>query len=354
MLIARISVASLIAIFAFGSTLNAVETNTLRWRVSKISLKRETDKNDAPVVTGISINPVDAECALVGDDHLVRIYNTDIEKNVAVLEAHTDWVRAVQFDLQGEKLFSAGNDHKIMVWTRDADQRYSHRVFAEERRATTAMAVSHDNKYLVSVGFGGQLNVYEIETGQRVKQLACPSEDMRTVTFSPVENLIAAGGRSGEVRVWHLDSGEKVRDFQPHQLRIRGLEFTRDGKAVISCSEDRTIAITHVNKVIEPSRISEKLGHKLMSLSVIDADRFAVGGTNNLVTIWNIADMTRAGKLAGHVGTVSAIDCADGILVSGGYDTEIRVWNWNPTIADGNAEPRIEHPKTKFSGFSDR
>ena len=349
MTVARVYVTSFVAVFALISAGFATENNTLRWNVSVISLQRSNDKNDAPVVSAISMHPLEPRCALAGDDHLVRIYNNDSKRVESTLNGHVDWVRCVKYSVDGEKLFSAGNDRKILAWTRGIDNQYSHTTFAEESRATTRIAVSADGKYLATVGFSKELNIYEIATGNRILQLECPCADMREVAFSPTEKIVAAGGRNGTIRLWHVDSGNPIRDYQPHKLRIRGLAFSKDGQEIVSCGEDRIIAVTRVNKVISPTRTTELQSYKLMSLTVIDQDRFAVGGTNNLVSIWNIADLTRAGRLAGHTGTVAALDASDGQLVSGGYDTAIRVWNWNPTVAEGTPKPPVQ-----FSGFSNR
>lgn len=349
MTVARICITSLVALFLLSNAGFAVENNTLRWNVSVISLKRGSDKNDAPVVSGISVHPSAPRCAVVGDDHLIRIYNSDSKSIESMLSGHSDWVRCTKYSIDGEKLFSAGNDRKILTWTRGADNQYSHKMFAEETRATTGMAVSADGKYLATVGFSKELNIYEIASGNRIFQFECPCADMREVAFSPTENIVAAGGRCGMIRLWHVDSGNPIRDYQPHKLRIRGLAFSKDGLDIVSCGEDRIIAVTRLNKVISPTRTTELQSNKLMSLAVIDQDRIAIGGTNNLVSIWNIADLTRAGRLAGHTGTVAALDASDGQLISGGYDTAIRVWNWNPTVAEGTPTAPVQ-----FSGFSNR
>jgi WD40 repeat protein len=346
MVLARICCVALLACFAVQTSVLAVETNVLRWTVSKITLHRSNDRNDAPVVTGISLHPSKPECVLVGDDHLLRVYDISSQQIEATLEGHTDWVRATTYAIDGSRLYSAGNDRKLLVWTRDDSHQYSWKTFAEEDRATAGMAISADGKYLATAGFGTELNVYEIESGNRVMQLVCPCADMRCVAFSPRENIVAAAGRSGEIRLWHLDTGRTIRDFQPHQLRVRGLAFTKDGEELISCSEDRTIAVTRFNKVISPTRISEKQKHKLMSLTLLDADRFAVGGADNQVTIWSISQLTREGTLPGHKGTVAALSANSERLISGGYDTAIRVWNWKPTIADDTPQPKVQ-----FSGF---
>ena len=70
-----------------------------------------------PVLTAVSLAPMVGRFATGGDDHVVRIWNLDrTERYVRELRSHSDWVRAVVYNPQGQVIASAGDDHHILYW----------------------------------------------------------------------------------------------------------------------------------------------------------------------------------------------------------------------------------------------
>src|SRR5262249_3360667 len=115
--------------------------------------------------------------------------------------------------------------------------------------------------------------------------------------------------------------------LQAHVRRIRCLDFSPDGSKMASAGEDGRIKIWN-------SRKSEVLNEfkagpaKVMSLLFYRHDRVATGGSDNVIRLWDISSGTELRRLEGHTGSVSALaaDPEGKMLVSGSFDTTIRVW----------------------------
>ena len=52
----------------------------------------------------------------------------------------------------------------------------------------------------------------------------------------------------------------------------------------------------------------------------------ATAGSDNIIRLWDLSTRRELGQLTGHAGSVSALAYQDGILVSGGFDTFLRIW----------------------------
>ena len=54
----------------------------------------------------------------------------------------------------------------------------------------------------------------------------------------------------------------------------------------------------------------------------------AVGGSDNVIRLWDLASRQEQNRLVGHTGTVAALawDATANTLLSGGFDTTVRVW----------------------------
>jgi WD40 repeat protein len=66
----------------------------------------------------------------------------------------------------------------------------------------------------------------------------------------------------------------------------------------------------------------------------------AYGGSDNLIRLWDLSTAREIGRLAGHQGSVAALDCDGELLVSGGYDTSIQVWTIKDRVAESPGRRR--------------
>jgi len=73
----------------------------------------------------------------------------------------------------------------------------------------------------------------------------------------------------------------------------------------------------------------------LFDVKLIADDLVATGSADNQIHIWRISDSNYVGSLKGHTGTVSCLDVNETSLVSGSYDTQVRVWTLQTDDAHG-------------------
>ena len=82
------------------------------------------------------------------------------------------------------------------------------------------MSVSKDGKKLLTGGFGGHLQMWEIETGAELLQIEMPinryspneRESIRSVVFLP-DGQSAITGNCNSVHSWNLQTGSEIREF---------------------------------------------------------------------------------------------------------------------------------------------
>ena len=292
----------------------------LSWGNRKIQITIQRQNSDAAIPTGISIRKNSNELAVVGDDHLVRIKDRSTGQLIRVFETHSDWVKIAKFHPNSKTLFTAGSDRKIVVW--NADNHHDYYRFATENRAITDIAIDPTGRFLATVGFNSKLNIYDIETQKKVLVLDCPSRDMRAIAIN-ANHQIAVGGRNGIIRVFDLITGDKITDVHPHQKRIRDLIFTNDS-TIVSCSDDLTVQVSDLNT--SSSKQLLKAPAKLYTITDLGGSQIAVGASDNLIRIASISQMREIGHLKGHVGTVCALEVDGKEMISGSFDTQIRIW----------------------------
>ena len=303
----------------------------LNWRSKTIQTVAKTSGNRAPVVTGVSLHPDSSEIAIVGDDHFISIYDQKTSRFTQHLNKHKDWIRAALYSPAGDQLITAGNDRRVISWSTDTYENPT--LIATHPEAIIQVAFNPAGTRLATVGFETSLRIYDSQSTQLVQKLECACNDNHAVAFSSDGQLVAAGGRSGTIQVWQVETGNLSAEFRAHRNRIRSIEFDANGN-ILSCAEDQTIHLTDPMRPATPIKDLRQPA-RLFDTKLIADNLIASAGADNLVHIWRIDDSSLVGSLKGHTGTVSCLDSNETILVSGSYDTQVRIWDLQAEDATG-------------------
>ncbi|MEM8612403.1 MAG: BTAD domain-containing putative transcriptional regulator [Cyanobacteria bacterium P01_H01_bin.105] len=131
---------------------------------------------------------------------------------------------------------------RIVVW-RAADQRP---ILAIDEASTSwivAMEFIHDGKRLVSEGYPGEINVWDVATGQLVKVLKGHTGIVWTMDTSPNGDLLVSASFDTDLIVWDLTTYELRHRLTAHTQQINSAVFSHDGKQIASVSVDKTLRI---------------------------------------------------------------------------------------------------------------
>src|SRR5262249_47596984 len=71
----------------------------------------------------------------------------------------------------------------------------------------------------------GDVSLFEIPSGQRLRHLRQSGESVESLAFSSDGELVAAGGRDGTMQVWWTGSGALRSQLNPRRSRIVTVEF---------------------------------------------------------------------------------------------------------------------------------
>ncbi len=325
----------------------AADLARLNWRCDVVETQPHTRSRRNPVVTGIDVRADGDLIAVVGDDHFIFLYDIAKRQFTHQTRQHTDWVRAAKFSPDGSHLATAGNDRRLLI--ANIDDLETPVVDKKHPAAIIDIAYSQDGSKIATVGFDQKLRIFATNSGQKIGEMGCACNDNHTVAFSKDGTWIAAAGRCGTIKVWETQTQSQLATFKNHRQRVRSIRFTEDRK-LLSVADDQHICLTDPKLPDAAIRLPRQSG-KLFAAQLLGNDFFATSGSNNLITLWSLSDMSAMGVLQGHTGTVSCLTATDGILVSGGFDTTFRIWKpeLDTIVKSTNTQPNIQYRQTRNS-----
>ncbi|OWZ19714.1 WD repeat-containing hypothatical protein [Phytophthora megakarya] len=167
-----------------------------------------------------------------------------------------------------------------------------------------------------------------------------PSDSVTSVSWSQRGTHLSVGTNSGEVQIWDVSAGKKIRTMTGHLARVGTLGW--NGQSLASGSRDRNVLMRDL-RTQEPFQ-NKLAGHKQEVCGLkwsFDGRQLASGGNDNKLLIWNVQSMssglsgdatTPLARFNEHSAAVKAIAWSPhqhGLLASGGgtADRCIRFWN---------------------------
>lgn len=180
--------------------------------------------------------------ALTGNGTVFRV-NAANGQSIIISESHTKSVVAVAYAIgQSDRFATASSDGTIRVW--DATE-YAVLVVAVSRREQGWGATPHCLAFqdiLFSGWSDGRVLAHSAETGANLWFIDnAHLGGVTALTLSHNKRFLLTGGAGGEVRLWELRSRELVSHLKEHAQKITALALFNDDMMAVSASRDRCL-----------------------------------------------------------------------------------------------------------------
>jgi WD40 repeat protein len=101
---------------------------------------------------------------------------------------------------------------------------------------------------LVTGSATGEVALWAIPDGARLRQLRPFGESVDAVAFSADGQLVAAGSRDGAMQVWQTDSGALRSQANPRHSKILWVEFDPTAASLLAAHADGTVVVVDVEQ----------------------------------------------------------------------------------------------------------
>jgi WD40 repeat protein len=284
-------------------------------------------------VDAVAVSTQNALIASAGEDSSIRLWDVASGEPRGVLSGHAARIRSLAIDREGDRLVSGGEDSAVCLWDL-ATQRLLDRF--DWGRPVWCVAISPDAKILAVGGQDHVLQLFDVESWQKLDEMIAHRDWVRTAAFSPTDGVLASGSGDRRVRLWSVD--ERLRRLETLQAggsRVRCVAFSGDGGRVAAGCEDGIVRVW--NRATFQPPIELDSGVDWVRAVCFGADEQSVVGgcEDGVVRLWDVANGARATELGRRADAAWSVAFAsDDIAIAGRADGRIELRN----SATGRAE----------------
>jgi WD40 repeat protein/tRNA A-37 threonylcarbamoyl transferase component Bud32 len=301
----------------------------------------------------VALSPDGVHVATASSDYSIVIWDLRAETEALTLHGHTRPATCLAFSPDGSRIVSSSGDHTVRIWNLAADSDVA--TFHRGVYGVAAVVFDPQGRWIASAGMNGTVTIWDGVTGAIVRVLEGRAGPLTSVAFSPDGSRVAAGSLDksmtfGDVRaeagaktpttavasfplvtIWDTQTGHEVLSVKGHEMAVKAVVFSPDGKRLVSAGQDRTLRIWDAATGTETMTLRGHDGAVTAVAFAPRGERMASAGGDGTVRLWDAATGALLKTFRGHEDYVLSVAFApDGRrVVSGGQDGTVRVWDVN-------------------------
>ncbi len=254
------------------------------------------------------------------------------------LDSHQGWVWEVSFSSDGNMLLTASDDGEAIVWSRAGQKLFTLKHPDRLYGAT----FSPDNRMIATASKDGKVRLWTTD-GKLLRTYQGHSKSVFAVTFSPDGRFLVSGGADNLINIWLVNSVSRDNESRvevPHQIlnghqkEVTNLNFSPDGKMLVSASYDDTLKIWKINQKNDKIELVKTVkAHEdgvAGAIFIQDGQEIAsVGGDGNL-KFWNLNGQLLKPPIRAHFDVINRVAFSRGklpVLATASQDKTVKFWN---------------------------
>ncbi|CDO71101.1 hypothetical protein BN946_scf184844.g105 [Trametes cinnabarina] len=261
------------------------DTSVVLW--NKATGERlHTLNHHASWIWSLDFSPDDRILASGSWDHTMCLWDVATATHLQTLLGHADQVLCVRFSPDGSHIVTGECDHSVRIWECDL-------TVLDGRKPKKSML----RKGLQSlVKPPEEKRTWYDPTGTYSTTGEHHASGVRVVSFSPNGALIATAAWDGTVRIWDVATGTRVKTLEGHEHLITSCTWSRSGKLLASTGDhDHSINIWNVAAGKSLAKFTQHIGGVWTSIFTPDEQRLVSCSDDGSIRLWHVDNTKQSG-----------------------------------------------------------
>ncbi|MBP2327712.1 WD40 repeat protein/serine/threonine protein kinase [Kibdelosporangium banguiense] len=201
-------------------------------------------------VLAMAFDRTGTQLASTSMDGSLRLWDTSKWTQIDVMTTVGGGLATVAFSPTGTGIMAAGIGTTVYVWDRASRRQLL--GLATGSVTTFGLTVSGDGHTFLSADSAGVITVWAFQRSM----LGTGDEALVSVAFQPKGKLLATAGGHGTVRLWDVTTGDMVKQLQGAAGKSYHTEFSPDGAKIVAVGDDGLVIVWNTVTGAEEARFS--------------------------------------------------------------------------------------------------
>ncbi|MEM7554640.1 MAG: WD40 repeat domain-containing protein [Cyanobacteria bacterium P01_A01_bin.84] len=336
-LIFRIISVSIFALVAIqGEKITTAQPDLSQNPVMDTSEVVTVDKNSSMISRSVAVSP-DGKLMVSGDDSgKLKFWSAQTKKLLYTIPGHSNWVQSVAISPDSKMIGSGSVDGTIKLWGAKGNLLLTIR----NNKPVYSVTFSPDGKLIVTGDRGGKVKLWSLN-GKLLRSIDAHSGNVVSVAVNNQRRIIASRSFGDkQIKLWNINTGKLIISLDAGAVGgVNSLAISPDGKLLagyfIPDSDGNVYSEGKVRiwrldtgKILNDFDVNMTRPHAVSFSS--NNQTLAVGGFSNSIQIWNIVTAKKINSLSSPHHTYSLTFSPDGNnLVSAGSPkgSSILIWS---------------------------
>ena len=189
----------------------------------------------------LEFSPDGKRLASGSKDKTVRLWDTDTNEELAILQKHTGWINALAFSADGTRLASGSTDKTVNLWDTGTGELMT--TLTGHLNGIVALSFSPDGSTLASGSTDGTIKFWNTETGALLPiRITEHTKWVKAVSFTEDNSALVSVAFNGIIDFWDLKTSQKTGSQNAvHGDLLRGSTLSADGSKLASVGVKATM-----------------------------------------------------------------------------------------------------------------
>lgn len=186
---------------------------------------------------------------------------------------------------------------------------------------------------LVSGSYDEAVFIWDVRSTRIMRSLPAHSDPVGGVDFIRDGTLIVSCAGDGLIRIWDTATGQCLRTLvHEDNAPVTSVRFSPNGRFVLAWTLDSCVRLWNY---VDGRCVKTYQGHRNVIFSIngsfgtyADGEKTCVvsGSEDGAVFVWDVQTKEVLQRLEGHGRCVLGVDTCGDLMVSGGIDRTVRIW----------------------------